>query len=191
MSPLHVHIGHHFFGAGNLGDDLMLAGFLAAARPAILSEMKLTCCIPHDAASQRLRFPEIEWLPYDDATRGAAIAQCDLWLGLGDTPFQVVVGSWFLDHLAQEAAACRRHGKPMFYLGVGVNEREVADEPRMRVLVGQAEQIWTRDEDSAAILRDLAGPGKVSGGSGLGAHRVGGNAVRAARRGRTRPAAEL
>ena len=26
--PLRLHIGHHFFGAGNVGDDLMLAGFL-------------------------------------------------------------------------------------------------------------------------------------------------------------------
>ena len=167
MPKLHVHIGHHFFGAGNLGDDLMLAGFLEAARPAFLENTILTCCIPHEAASQRLRFPEIEWLPYDDAAREDAVARCDAWLGLGDTPFQIVVGPWFLDHLSQEAAACRRHGKPMFYLGVGVNEREVIAEPRMRALVGQAEKIWTRDADSAAILRELAGPGKVAVGADL------------------------
>ena len=167
MAKLHVHIGHHFFGSGNLGDDLMLAGFLEAARPAFLDEVTLTCCTAQDAASQRRRFPEVDWLPYDEATRAEAIARCDIWLGLGDTPFQLVVGPWFLAHLSQEAAMCRIHGKPMFYLGVGVNEQEAVDEPRMRVLIGQAEKIWTRDEESAAFLRPVAGPGKVSVGADL------------------------
>ncbi len=167
MPKLHIHIGHHFFGSGNFGDDLMLAGFLEAARPAWLETVTLTCCTPHDADCQRRRFPELEWLSYDDATRAAAVAGCDVWLGLGDTPFQLVVGPWFLDHLAQEAAACRRGGKPMYYLGVGVNERAAVEDPRLRSLVGQAEKIWTRDADSAAMLRPLAGPGKVAVGADL------------------------
>ena len=167
MAKSHIHIGHHFFGAGNLGDDLMLAGFLEAARSAFLGDVTLTCCIPHEAASQRLRFPEVSWLPYDDATRAAAIAHCDIWLGLGGTPFQIADGPWFVEHLGQEAASCRVHGKPMFYLGVGVNERRVVDEPQMQVLIGQAEMIWTRDEDSAAVLRRIAEPGKVLVGADL------------------------
>ena len=167
MSKLRVHIGHHFFGTGNLGDDLMLAGFLEAARSAFLENVTLTCCIMEGAASLQLRFPDIEWLPYDEATRAEAIARCDVWLGLGDTPFQIVLGTWFLDHLSEEATTCRRHGKPMFYLGVGVNEDEIVDEPRLRVLIGQAEKIWTRDKESAAILRRLAEPGKVSVGADL------------------------
>lgn len=162
MPKPHVHIGHHFFGSGNLGDDLMLAGFLAAARAGSVEDLRLTCCIPEGTDCQRQRFPEVEWLPYDDASRAEAVARCDVWLGLGDTPFQIVVGPWFLDHLVQEAATCRRHGKPMYYLGVGVNEAAVVDDPRLRVLLGQAEKIWTRDADSAEILRPLAGPGKVS-----------------------------
>lgn len=164
MSKLRIHLGHHFFGAGNLGDDLMLGGFLEAAGR---EDVTLTCCIPHEPASQRLRFPRVEWLPYDDATRAGAIARCDVWLGLGDTPFQLAVGRWFLDHLHGEAAWCRQHRKPMFYLGVGVNEREVIDEPGMRVLLGQAQKIWTRDAESAAILREIAGEEKVSAGADL------------------------
>ena len=33
-----VHIGHHFYGTGNIGDDLMMAGFLEAlaARPGVI-----------------------------------------------------------------------------------------------------------------------------------------------------------
>ena len=163
MPKPHVHLGHHFFGAGNLGDDLMLAGFLEAARPDWLRNVILTCCIPYDATSQRLRFPEIKWLPYDDATRTACIERADVWLGLGDTPFQATGGhTWFLDHLGQEAAWCRQYGKPMFYLGVGVNERAAADHPQVRALVKQAEQLWMRDENSAEMLRPLAPPGKIT-----------------------------
>lgn len=163
MAKLCVHIGHHFFGAGNLGDDLMLAGFLAAAGPAWLGNVELTCCSPHDLASQRRRFPEVRWLPYDVATREACVAGADVWLGLGDTPFQVTGGhSWFLDHLGEEAAWCRRHGTPMYYLGVGVNERAAVEHPQTRVLVAQAEHIWTRDESSAEMLAPLAAPGVVT-----------------------------
>ena len=153
MSKLRVHIGHHFFGSGNLGDDLMLAGFLEAARPAFLARATLTCCIPHERACQRRRFPEIEWLPYDEVTRAACIRRADVWLGLGDTPFQAIGGhTWFLDHLCQEAAWCRSTRVPMYYLGVGVNEREVVDFPQMRGLIDQAEHLWMRDDDSVEML---------------------------------------
>ena len=163
MPGLHVHIGHHFFGSGNLGDDLMLAGFLAAARPAWLQTVTLTCCTPHDLASQRLRFPEIEWLPYDPATRTACIRRSAAWLGLGDTPFQATGGhTWFLDHLCEEAAWCRRYGVPMYYLGVGVNERATVRYPQMRLLVGQAERLWMRDEEAVEMLGGLAAPGKAT-----------------------------
>jgi polysaccharide pyruvyl transferase WcaK-like protein len=42
MRPLHVHFGHMFFGAGNIGDDLMLGGWLAALR-ASGQQLRLTC----------------------------------------------------------------------------------------------------------------------------------------------------
>ncbi len=168
MPKLRVHIGHHFFGSGNLGDDLMLEGFLSAARPDWLARAALTCCTPHDADCQRLRFPEIEWLPYDAATRAACIERADVWLGLGDTPFQATGGhTWFLDHLREEAAWCRQYGKPMYYLGVGVNERATADHPQVRALVEQAERLWMRDDDSAAMLRPLTASGKVTGHADL------------------------
>src|ERR1035438_2265954 len=98
-----VHLGHHFFGAGNLGDDFMLAGFLSAlgGRAA-----RLTCCVPRPAGPLARRFPGIDWLPYDDSTRRACIENCDAWLGLGGSPWQAAVSSWFADHLAAELRFC-------------------------------------------------------------------------------------
>jgi hypothetical protein len=163
MRKLHVHIGHHFFGSGNIGDDLMLAGFLEAAGAAALDRVRLTCCTANDAGSQILRFPQVEWLPYLPASRLACIERCDAWLGLGDTPFQATGGqTWFLDHLCQEAQWCRQCGVPMFYLGVGVNERAAVEYPQTRILVTQAERIWMRDENSLDLLGPLAAPGKVT-----------------------------
>jgi polysaccharide pyruvyl transferase WcaK-like protein len=163
---MHLHIGHHFFGAGNLGDDLMLAGFLRATQTQG-AEVRLTCCIPWDRPAMRLRFPRVEWLPYDDTTRQQCIAECDAWLGLGDTPFQTSVGDWLLDHLVQEAQWCAAMGKRMFYLGVGVNDAAAARHAKTATLVRQATRIWTRDIQSAEWLRAFVPQGKVVIGSDL------------------------
>lgn len=104
----------------------------------------------------QLRFPQIEWLPYDPQVRERAIACCDAWLGLGDTPFQTVLGDWMLDHLLQEAEWCRRFGKPMYYLGVGGDAAEFSSHPKVRTLAGQAAHIWTRDRRSAQLLQRSA-----------------------------------
>lgn len=113
--PRRIHIGHHFFGSGNIGDDLMLAGFLDLAGT-WLAGATFTCSTPFDRACQQRRFPAIEWLPYEPAVRAASIEACDAWVGVGDTPFQTDVGTWLLDHLAEEAESCRRFGKPMFFV---------------------------------------------------------------------------
>lgn len=159
--PVRLHIGHHFFGAGNLGDDLMLAGFLEAlARQG--RAVELTCCIPFDPASQRRRFPHVTWLPYDDESRRGAIRQCDAWVGLGGTPFQVVVGPWFLEHLAEELEACRQFGKPMHFLGVGVNEAEALDDLRARQVLDYAGRVWVRDVLSGEMLQRHCDPRRVA-----------------------------
>ena len=52
---MRVHIGHHFYGAGNFGDDIMLAGFLTALFDKDV-KIHLTCCTPFDIESQRQSF---------------------------------------------------------------------------------------------------------------------------------------
>ncbi len=167
MDAVAIHIGHHFFGTGNLGDDLMLAGFLENCRRHGFAP-HLTCAVRlPQISSQRHRFPEITWLPYNRARREAAIQACDVWLGLGDTPFQSDCGPWMLNHLAEETDMCRRFGKPMFFLGVGVNNPEALELPQARCVLDYAEHIWTRDDASAALLKAKTRPGKVTSGADL------------------------
>src|SRR3954462_1504475 len=118
MAGVRIHLGHHFYGAGNLGDDFMLAGFLSAMR-SLAVEATFTCCVPFALEPLQQRFPAITWLAYDATARSRAIRECDVWLGLGGSPFQHALSRWFVDHLIGEADLCTRERKPMFYLGVG------------------------------------------------------------------------
>lgn len=163
---MRIHIGHHFFGAGNIGDDWMLAGFLHAFHAAG-GKASFTLCTPFDLASQQRRFPQIEWLPLDEPTRRKAIAEADAWLGLGDTPFQSDSGSWFLEHLMIELALCGERDLPMWFLGVGVNNRDVFADERARTLATTARRIWTRDRTSAAWIGGAAGEHRVTAGADL------------------------
>lgn len=146
-----LHLGHHFYGAGNLGDDFMLAGFLAATQR-LAPSVTFTCAIPFDPAPPRERFPQVTWLPYSATERGAAIASSDAWLGLGGSPFQHAQSRWFVDHLTADAALCAEHRRPMFFLGIGVQSADELADAAVGQLVRNARAIWTRDAASAARL---------------------------------------
>lgn len=163
---MRIHLGHHFYGAGNLGDDFMLAGFLAALRTSAPAAT-FTCCIPFELGPARARFPEIEWLPYTDAARADAIARCDAWLGLGGSPFQHAQSRWFVDHLTSDAAFCARARKPMFFLGVGVQTTNELLDPDVQTIVRAATAIWTRDTPSAERLAAVLPPRRVHASTDL------------------------
>src|SRR5688500_16268578 len=105
----------------------MLAGFLSALRSKQSAALRLTCCSPFDRASQRARLPVVEVLEDAPAPRDACTGRCHAWLGLGDRPFQGDLSPWFLDHLSDELAGCRRHVKPMYFLGIGLNSYRDVD----------------------------------------------------------------
>lgn len=150
-----VHIGHHFFGAGNIGDDLMLAGFLACVQDR-LDHLRLTCCTPHDRLALRRRFPQVDWLEYTPHARRRAIERADAWLGLGGSPFQISDGDWFAVHLAEEATICREAGVPMHFVGVGVNDASALERADLQAVLRQAAGVWTRDARSAHLLAPRA-----------------------------------
>jgi hypothetical protein len=161
-----IHLGHHFYGAGNLGDDFMLAGFLSAMR-SLAPAATFTCCVPFDLTPLRKRFPEIEWHSYDEHARAQGIERCDTWLGLGGSPFQCALSRWFIDHLVTEAALCTRARKPMFFLGVGVQSPDELTMPDTRRVCAQAAGIWTRDAASADRISALPSPPPVATGADL------------------------
>jgi len=169
-----VHIGHHFFGAGNAGDDWMMAGFLSAVPASSTQRVgdngllhRFTCCVPYPLGPLRARFPQVEWLPDDEPTRRAAIERCDVWLGLGGSPFQSAVSRWFVDHLAAEAAFCRTADKPMFFLGIGGQDPAAYALPEMTAVLQQAEHLWTRDERTAEAAQTAGAGSRVSAGADL------------------------
>ncbi len=157
---MRIHLGHHFYGAGNLGDDFMLAGFLSAMRT-LAPHAQFSCGVPFALAPLQQRFPAIEWFSLEDAARQRAIAGCDVWLGLGGSPFQSAQSRWFVDHLVAEAAACTQAQKPMFFLGVGVQSANELALPEIRRLCAQAGGIWTRDTASAERLAALPTPPRI------------------------------
>ena len=161
---MRIHLGHHFYGAGNLGDDFMLAGFLAAMRD-LAPDVSFTCGVPFPLEPLRRRFPEVAWHDANPDTRAQSIASCDVWLGLGGSPFQNALSRWFVDHLVTDANLCARAGKPQFYLGIGVqNVAELAD-PDIRQLCAAAAGIWTRDAASARRLQSLPSPPPITAAS--------------------------
>lgn len=151
---MRIHLGHHFYGAGNLGDDFMLAGFLSAMRT-LAPAATFTCCVPFALGPLRQRFPSVTWSPCDEPTRAGCIAACDVWLGLGGSPFQHSLSRWFVDHLLSETALCERFGKPMFFLGVGIQTATELAHPDVRHICSRASAIWTRDPASAERLATL------------------------------------
>lgn len=133
----------------------MLGGFLAALH-AQAPGATCSCRVPFPLPPLRDRFPAVEWLPYEAGNLEPCLQRADAWVGLGGSPFQQAQSAWFLDHLTVESAACARLGKPMFYLGVGVQAAAEAREPAVQRLIAQAEGIWTRDPASAERLAGLA-----------------------------------
>jgi polysaccharide pyruvyl transferase WcaK-like protein len=160
-----VHLGLLCHGSTNAGDDLMLAGLLDVWRRHAAG-IALTGAV-HAERLPRLQqyFPEVRWLPRD--RHAALLRDCDLWLGAGSTPFQSDGGMNILNRLAEDAELCARLDKPMYFVGVGVNNRAALDLPQTRRVLAQTAHIWARDEQSAALLAEVFDTGKLSVGADL------------------------
>jgi polysaccharide pyruvyl transferase WcaK-like protein len=140
-----VHIGFDFWGAGNIGDDFVLAGFLSWVRRSGL-ELRVTALCGHDIRAMRARFPEIEWWASDQASRETAVRDADIWIGLGGSPFQLEVGPWLLDQMSANLEMAKRRGIPAFLVGIGMNNIAGLATDQARRAWEAADGIWLRDE---------------------------------------------
>jgi len=143
----------------------MMAGFLAAVPQGWTG--RFTCCVPYALQPLRARFPQVEWLPYDQDTRRSAVDRCSVWLGLGGSPFQSAVSCWFIDHLAEEALLCKAANKPMYFLGIGGQDPAAYALPAVADVLRQVQHVWTRDAMTAEAALAVSGGSSVTAGADL------------------------
>lgn len=154
MSPA-ILLGPDFFGAGNIGDDLMMAGFLEALSAP--EEWRLVCPCSHDRGSQVLRFAHVHWPDGNDpAVVAQALAACDAWIGVGGTPFQMSSGPWLLDRLLGLSEVLEARRRRLLFIGAGAEAEVESAADKVRTLLRRTALVITRDAGSARILRTIA-----------------------------------
>lgn len=166
MSRSNIFLGFDFYGAGNIGDDLMISGFLDAFRKS--EEEKLSCALPAERIkSQMNRFPRMDWQCWSEVERKKKIDQFDIWLGVGGTPFQASSGPWLLNRILSDFECSE--GNRKFMLGVGCEKEVVREIEAARQVVHDTEMVWTRDDASREVLVSELGadPDRVRTGGDL------------------------
>ncbi|MBU7583982.1 MAG: polysaccharide pyruvyl transferase family protein [Nostoc sp. TH1S01] len=145
-----------FYGSGNIGDDLMVAGFqeaLSTLNPEY--SPKVFARTKHNLNCQKLRFPNISWINNSKSfdTSADHYNEMECWAGVGDTPFQLTSGDWFLNFLLSETKQFS-HFKHKVLVSVGA-ETEI--QPKLKEFSQVAklfDRISVRDEHTYAILVD-------------------------------------
>ncbi len=142
-----VFLSFDFYGAGNIGDDLMLDGFLNEIKS---SNIEFYCSLPRDPYSQKIRFPEINFVSREDRVKVAYL--CNIWIGVGDTPIQVKSGSWFLDHLMNYSELKKGKNIRYYFIGVGAESEAVTEKLNYKAVLDEIDHIWTRDKATTDTL---------------------------------------
>jgi polysaccharide pyruvyl transferase WcaK-like protein len=148
----------NFWGAGNMGDDLMLAGFLQALDQLGVSyKGRLSSLCSHNVASQTIRFPKVNWI--DSSTSQGwrvALAHTELVVGLGDTPFQLTSGDWSLKHL-EEVCKCIPAGAETVFINIGAEQECLSRAKEFAAILHYVSRCSTRDSFSHSVLRKVSG----------------------------------
>ncbi len=140
---IYAKLGFRFYGAGNVGDDLMLEGFLSLC-PKELSLFGVTdtCRL----ATLKRRFPAVLWLlPHEQEPN------YDFWLGVGDTPFQCLSGDYFIRQLEEDILPLPANIR-VALIGVGVETESIRYRERFQRIINRVNLITTRDKNSFTFL---------------------------------------
>jgi polysaccharide pyruvyl transferase WcaK-like protein len=123
---------------------MMLAGFLEVwprSRP-------LFCRVSAGQRSiLRHRFPTVTWITGEESE-----PDYDLWLGVGDTPIQVLSGLFFLERLEAEFRRARSIGARIVLVGIGAEREATRERQRFSAALEQVDLISTRDAETRDLL---------------------------------------
>ncbi len=147
-----IFLNFDFYGAGNIGDDLMLQGFIDCLEGI---DVSLKCYISRNSVHQKFRFPQIDFIPKEDRERKSA--ESSVWVGVGDTPVQIKSGDWFLKKLERDHQIRSSIGIPAYMIGIGVETEAVTEAERFSKVLSDIGFIWTRDEKSRNALIEKFG----------------------------------
>ncbi|MBK8551382.1 MAG: polysaccharide pyruvyl transferase family protein [Ignavibacteria bacterium] len=142
-----IFLSFDFYGAGNIGDDLMLDGFLKALKN---NDYEFYCLVPRNSLHQQMRFPVINFFEFKERTDAAK--QCSVWAGVGDTPVQVKSGDWFLQKLFKDNELIGERKIKYYFIGVGAEREAVSQKDKFAKVLGRVDHFWTRDSKSTEIL---------------------------------------
>ncbi|MEI6259944.1 MAG: polysaccharide pyruvyl transferase family protein [Deltaproteobacteria bacterium] len=130
--PLQVHTHQMFtgLGAGNIGDELMMLGFLKLIKPCEGSAIEIW-----DASSPAIRwFPEkYRYLPWrDDSKCEQSVSSSQAVLLVGGTPVSHLAGlDWPLRALKRRLLFCHDSRIPVHAVGIGVDHLNDPDARKM------------------------------------------------------------
>jgi len=155
--PTSLFLGFNFYGAGNIGDDLMLEGFLNAL--SIIqpnNHIKIRGLSNWDLKSQRLRFPSISWLTssFLSNKKNFDNLEYECWAGVGDTPYQYTNGDWFLKFIMSQLDIIKKF-KFKIMVNIGAESEIEFKREEFRNISYVFDKISTRDIETSRILVDF------------------------------------
>jgi polysaccharide pyruvyl transferase WcaK-like protein len=138
--------GFDFYGAGNIGDDLMMSGFLEGLNQIKTNNIQVTSLCGYNILSQQNRFPTINWVKTQNEQM-----PFDIWIGMGGTPIQLTSGQWILEYL-ETLMPLVLPFKQKYLINIGVEKEALKLKDRFIPFLKLMDKISTRDEESASLL---------------------------------------
>ncbi len=152
-----AYVGFDFWGHGNIGDDLMIAGFQNTLSSYQGVQFKTHVATSYFMESQKKRFPDISWhreLPDNSQDKAAGIHTT--WVGPGATPFQLTCGDYVLKYWLEQLPYMNTFDRKCL-VNVGAELEIEPEKERFSLVANAFDKISTRDQHSADILTKMLG----------------------------------
>lgn len=138
-----------FYGSGNIGDDLMLDGFVKGLQT---DKYEINCCVRTNTSHLKKRFPQINF--FGSEKREEIGGNSEYWIGVGDTPVQMTSGEWFLIKLQRDNQFRAGKNIKSFFTGIGAEREALKKKSEFQKVLEEIDHIWTRDLNSTKLLTE-------------------------------------